>query len=49
VRYGVRVDGDAELCYEVRASFTRNPMLESFFDLERALTKATGSRLQLTL
>lgn len=49
VRYGVRVDGDAELCYEVRASFTRNPMLDDFFELERALTKATGSRIQLTL
>lgn len=49
VRYGFRPDGEAEVCYEVRASFTRNPLLDDFFALERALTRATGSRIQLTL
>jgi hypothetical protein len=37
VRYGVRSTGDSELCYEVRASFTRNPTLDDFFELEREL------------
>jgi hypothetical protein len=49
VRYGFRPDGEAEVCYEVRASFTRNPVLDDFFALERALTRATGSRIQLTM
>lgn len=49
VRYGFRSDGDAEVCYEVRVSFTRNPLLDDFFALERALSRATGSRIQLTL
>lgn len=49
VRYGVRSSGESELCYEVRASFTRNPTLDDFFALERALSKATGIEIQLTL
>ncbi len=49
LRYGVRASGESELCYEVRASFTRNPTLDDFFALERALSKATGSEIQLTL
>lgn len=49
VRYGVRANGESELCYEVRANFTRNPTLDDFFALERSLSKATGSEIQLTL
>lgn len=42
-------DGGSEVCYDVRAVFQRLPDLRAFFDLERALSAATRTSINLTL
>lgn len=42
-------NGDADVLYDVRAVFRRLPDLLAFFDLERALSAATRTSINLTL